>query len=89
MTSPTSSLQVQHINVNKLKANEFNPRTWSGSRGRFSRSALRTGNSRAPTSSTKLPDRVFRLAPGNYHGSTILPALQKAKLFLPNYHFSG
>lgn len=29
MTSPTSQLQVQHININELKASEFNPRTWS------------------------------------------------------------
>lgn len=29
MTSPTPQLQVQHININELKANEFNPRTWS------------------------------------------------------------
>ena len=29
MTSPSSQLQVQHININKLKASEFNPRTWS------------------------------------------------------------
>ena len=29
MTSPSSQLQVQHININELKASEFNPRTWS------------------------------------------------------------
>ena len=29
MTSPTSQLQVQHININELKSSEFNPRTWS------------------------------------------------------------
>ena len=29
MTSTTSQLQVQHININELKASEFNPRTWS------------------------------------------------------------
>lgn len=29
MTSPSSQLQVQHININDLKASEFNPRTWS------------------------------------------------------------
>lgn len=29
MTSPSSKLQVQHININELKASEFNPRTWS------------------------------------------------------------
>ena len=29
MTSSTSQLQVQHININELKASEFNPRTWS------------------------------------------------------------
>ena len=29
MTSPTAQLQVQHININELKPNEFNPRTWS------------------------------------------------------------
>lgn len=29
MTSTTSQLQAQHININELKANEFNPRTWS------------------------------------------------------------
>jgi hypothetical protein len=29
MTSPTSQLQVQHININQLKTSEFNPRTWS------------------------------------------------------------
>ena len=29
MTSPTSQLQVQHININELKANKLNPRTCS------------------------------------------------------------
>lgn len=29
MTSSTSQLHVQHININELKASEFNPRTWS------------------------------------------------------------
>lgn len=29
MTSPTAQLQVQHININELKASELNPRTWS------------------------------------------------------------
>ena len=29
MTSSTPQLQVQHININELKASEFNPRTWS------------------------------------------------------------
>ena len=29
MTSPSSQLQVQHININELKASEFNPRAWS------------------------------------------------------------
>ena len=29
MTSTTAQLQVQHININELKASELNPRTWS------------------------------------------------------------
>ncbi len=29
MTSSTTQLQVQHININELKASEFNPHTWS------------------------------------------------------------
>lgn len=29
MTSSISQLQVQHININELKASEFNPWTWS------------------------------------------------------------
>ena len=29
MTSLTSQLQVQHININELKVSKFNPRTWS------------------------------------------------------------
>lgn len=29
MTSTTSQLQAQHINIKELKASEFNPQTWS------------------------------------------------------------
>ena len=29
MTTSPAQLQVQHININELKASEFNPRTWS------------------------------------------------------------
>ena len=29
MTTSPAQLQVRHININELKASEFNPRTWS------------------------------------------------------------